>query len=129
MGTAYENFVQAEFPKRVYTLGDTPQESVLVRRGGGARGHEGVSLLDGQVLGNVGGALVGVNTVKFGTFPRIGTVWTIAHGLNSEALIVQAFDENKLLVNPNSIQIVDANTVVVSFGTSVSGTANIVALS
>ena len=138
--SAFEDFVQAELPKRGYLNSDVSQETVIIRRGPGPRQFDAVVLSEGQVLGKVGGVLVGVNV----TDTEIGggeplrkavlevttpaTTWTIPHGLGSENVIVQAFDATKFVIIPNAIQIVDEDTVQLTFNSAQAGTARVIFL-
>jgi hypothetical protein len=134
--SAFEDFVQVELPKRPYTNADSPQESVLVRRGPGPRQHVGVPIADGQVLGSVGGVLQGVPQSQGGgalrSFKLVITtpvmIWDVIHNLASEEVIIQAFDEDKYVIIPEAIQILDENTVRLTFNTAQSGVARVVFL-
>jgi hypothetical protein len=136
--SAFEDFVQQELPKRGYLNTDVSQETIIIRRGTGPRQFEAVTLSEGQVLAKVNGVLVGVNLNDSGLSGRLrkavltvttpSATWDIPHNLNSENVIVQAFDENKFVIIPNSIQIVDANTVELTFNTVQSGTARVIFL-
>jgi len=128
--SAFENFVQVELPKRPYTQADTADEDILVRRGPGPRQHVGVPLLDGQVLGKVGGVVQGVSNAALRSFklvvPLATSSWTIAHNLNSEEVIIQVFDETKKVIIPDVMQIIDANTIQIEFSTAQAGVARVV---
>jgi hypothetical protein len=130
--SAFETFIQLELPKRPYTETNTPQESVLVRRGPGPRQHVGVELTEGQVLGMVGGVLVGTTNFALRkyvlTVPVPSMTWTVPHNLASEDVIIQAFDENKFVIIPDTIQIVDTNTVQLTFSTAQAGVVRVVFL-
>lgn len=130
--SAFEDFIQIELPKRPYTNTDTAQESVLVRRGPGPRQHIGVELLDGQVVGKVGGVVQGVPNGAVRSFKLdvtvAATVWTVTHNLNSEEVIIQAFDENKFVIFPDTIQIIDSNTIRIEFNTAQVGVARVIFL-
>ncbi len=56
------------------------------------------------------------------------STWTIVHGLSSENVIVQIFDDAKFVIIPNSIQIVDDDTVEVTFNSPITGVARVVFL-
>lgn len=128
--SAFEDFVQVELPKRPYTNTDTNQEDVLVRRGPGPRQHVGVPIADGQVLGSVGGVIQGVSNAALRTFKLTVSVadatWIVQHNLGSEEVIIQAFDQDKYVIIPDSMQIVDANTIVISFNTAQTGVARVI---
>lgn len=139
--SAFEDFVQTELPKRPYLNTDVSQETVVIRRGAGPRQLAAVTFAEGQVLVMIGGVLVAKTIQEIlgspsGSLLRsyvlnvtvaAGT-WTITHNLNSENVIVQIFDENKFVMIPNSIQIIDANVVRVTFGTAATGIARVVFL-
>jgi len=55
------------------------------------------------------------------------TTWTIDHDLSAGTVNVQVYDANDLMVIPDEIEIVDANTVSVTFGSSVAGRAIVMA--
>ena len=138
--SAFEDFVQQELPKRGYLNTDVNQETVIVRRGPGPRQFAAVQLAEGQILGLVAGVLRGV----YVTDPGIGgdtivrkailtqstpsLTWTVTHNLGSENVIVQAFDENKFVIIPNTIQIVNNNTVSLTWNTAQVGVARVIFL-
>lgn len=126
--SAFETFIQVELPKRPYTEIDPSQENVLVRRGPGARQHVGVPLGVGQVLGSVGGVLQGVprlRTFKL-TVSAPNTTWIVQHNLASEEVIIQAFDESKYVIIPDTMRILDANTIIITFNSAQAGVARVV---
>ena len=51
---------------------------------------------------------------------------TITHGLGTEQIIIQVFDASLNVVDPQDINIVDANNVLLTFGSSFSGSVTIV---
>ncbi len=135
--SAFEDFIQTELPKRGYLNSDVPQESVIIRRGAGPRQFDAVTLTEGQVLAFVGGQLQPVSIsslVSSGLKKAILTVevasdtWDITHNLGYDDVIVQCFDENRFVLIPDSIQIVDANTVQVKFTNPQSGVARVIFL-
>lgn len=136
--SAFEDFVQQELPKRGYLNSDVAQETIIIRRGAGPRQFDAVTLGEGEVLAKVGGVLTSISISGLGAgsplrkaiLPVVEatTTWTIAHNLNSENVIVQAFDENKYVLIPDTIRIVDANTVELTFNTAQAGTARVVFL-
>ncbi len=135
--SAFDTFVQLELPKRPYLDTDPAAETVMVRRGAGPRQLAPVALAEGQVLAMVNGALVGTSVSSLsgaGVQKAVYTVtsalatWTIGHNLNSENLIVQAFDESKFVIIPSTIQIVSANTVQLTFNTPQAGVARVIFL-
>lgn len=134
--SAFEDFVQQELPKRGYLNSDPDQETIIVRRGMGPRQFDAVTLAEGEVLAMVGGVLQGTNVSAVGGGVRksITTVvspvptWTLTHNLGSENVIVQVFDTSKSVVIPQSIQIIDEDTVEITFGSAQAGVARIIFL-
>jgi len=135
--SAFEDFVQLELPKRPYLDTNPDEETVMVRRGPGPRQLQPVSIGEGEVLTKIGGVIVsstlsglGVNALRKAILPVTvaATTWTIAHNLNSENVIVQIFDNTKSVIIPNTIQIVDANTVIATFSTPATGVARVIFL-
>lgn len=132
--SAFEDFIQTELPKRGYLNSDVAQETIIVRRGAGPRQFDAVQLQEGQVLAFVNGQLTGTSASAFGVRKAIFTVdvaaatWTIQHNLGSENVIIQAFDESKFVIIPESMQVVDANTVELTFNTALTGVARIIFL-
>ena len=130
--SAFEDFVQNELPKRGYLNSDVSQETVIVRRGPGPRQFDAITLAEGQMLALVGGVLTGVAiTAPLRKYVQAFTsqvTWTVVHNLNSMNVIIQAFDELRFVMIPNTIQIVNANTVQLTFNTAQTGTARVVFL-
>lgn len=133
--SAFEDFVQLELPKRPYLNTDVAEETIMIRRGAGPRQLAGLALTDGQVLGKVGGVLTGVAVGEGATFRKYvqafavgATTWTITHSMASLNVIVQIVDSSGYVIIPNEIQIVDANTVTVTFNTTQTGTARLIFL-
>lgn len=54
------------------------------------------------------------------------TTWTIVHNLHSGTPIVQAFDNTNKTIIPDGIEIIDRDTVVITFGVAMSGRAVVV---
>lgn len=135
--SAFEDFIQTELPKRGYLNSDVPQESVIIRRGAGPRQFDAVTLSEGQVLAFVGGSLQPVSItslVSSGLKKAILTVstptevWEINHNLGYDDVIVQCFDDNNFVLIPDSIQIVSANMVRVTFTNPQQGVARVIFL-
>lgn len=138
--SAFEDFVQVELPKRPYLNTDAAQETIVVRRGVGPRQLSAITLADGELLTMVAGVLTPLSIQSilstFGggirrfvlTVPVATSTWVVTHNLNSENVIVQAFDENKFVIIPDSIQIVSANVVELKFNTPQVGVARVVFL-
>lgn len=132
--SAFEDFVQVELPKRGYLNQDPAQETIIVRRGPGPRQFDAITLEEGQVLGFVNGQLVGMQLAGAGIRKAVlpvtepSATWTVTHNFDSENAIVQTFDENKSVIFPESITIVDGDTIEIQFNSLQSGTARIVFL-
>lgn len=135
--SAFEDFVQTELPKRGYLNTDVPQESVIIRRGTGPRQFDAVTLTEGQVLAFIGGSLqpVSIGTlVSSGLKKAILTVteaaseWLIVHNLGYDDVIIQCFDDDRFVLYPDTMQIVDANTVRITFTTPQTGVARVIFL-
>lgn len=134
--SAFEDFVQLELPKRPYLNTDVAEETVIVRRGAGPRQLGAVTLTNGQVLGMVGGALVGTTVASLGNGVRkailnvtvADDLWEIEHNLDSTNVIVQIVDAAGFVIIPAEIQIVDSNNVTVLFNTPQTGTARVIFL-
>jgi hypothetical protein len=54
------------------------------------------------------------------------TTWTITHNLNNQHPLVQTYDVSHAMLIPQSIVGSDANTVVITFSTAITGYARIV---
>lgn len=54
------------------------------------------------------------------------TTWTITHNLNNQHPLVQTYDTSHAMLIPQSVVGSDANTVVITFSTSITGYARIV---
>lgn len=134
--SAFEDFVQTELPKRGYLSTDVATETIIIRRGAGPRQFDAVTLTEGQVLALVNGQLVGTNVSTVGggvrkavlTVSTATTLWTINHQLGSRNVIIQAFDNAGYVIIPDTIQVVDANNVRLTFASNQSGVARIIFL-
>jgi hypothetical protein len=134
--SAFEDFVQLELPKRPYLDSDVATETVIVRRGAGPRQLGAVTMSNGQVLGMVGGVVVGTTISALGmsvrkyilTVTTANTVWNVPHNLSSTNVIVQVVDSSGFVIIPKEIQIVDANNVQVTFNTAQTGTVRVIFL-
>ena len=129
--SAFTDFVQLELPKRPYIETDVSTESVIVRRGAGARQLQSVSLTDGEVLGMSGGTLQGLtaNTSTVDSTQHVqgvaATVWTITHNRNNRNAVVQIFDNNNDLVFANNVRL-NLNDIVIDLSLATSGYANVI---
>ena len=135
--SAFEDFIQTELPKRGYLNADVPQESIIIRRGAGPRQFDAVQLGEGQVLGYMNGQVQAVSVtslVASGMKKAILTVseaaagWVINHNLGYDDVIVQCFDASNFVLIPDSIQVVDLNTVRITFTNPQTGVARIIFL-
>ena len=134
--SAFEDFVQTELPKRGYLNSDVAQETVIVRRGAGPRQFDAITLTEGQVLALVNGQLAGVNVQAVGggvrkavlTVTQATETWELQHNLNSKEVIIQAFDPEGFVILPDTMQVVDENTVRITFNSALTGTARIIFL-
>lgn len=129
--SAFTDFIQVELPKRPYLENDVAQNSVIIRKGAGPRQLEGIKLLAGQILMNVGGTIQAVNLddVSGNTDNHLhvqeipSNAWSIAHAGGSENVLVQLWDENGKTFVPDEITINDGNTVTVSLASPAIGKA------
>ena len=135
--SAFEDFIQTELPKRGYLNSDVPQETVIIRRGSGPRQFDAITIGEGQVLGFQNGQLRAVSVtalVASGMKKAILTVsepsdlWIINHNLGYDDVIVQCFDENNFVLIPDTTQIVDMNTIRITFTNPQKGVARVIFL-
>ena len=72
-----------------------------------------------------GSGITGITIGSLATVKQAfeGTTWVVNHNLNTEAPLVQAYDQNDYQIIPQSIRINDFNTVTITFPNSVSGSA------
>jgi hypothetical protein len=72
-----------------------------------------------------GSGITGITIGSLATIKQAfeGTTWVVNHNLNTEAPLVQAYDQDDYQIIPQSIRINDENTVTIVFPTSVSGSA------
>ena len=77
-----------------------------------------------QFVGD-GSLLTGITIGSLSTVKQAfsGSTWVVEHNLNTEAPIVQAYDEDDYQIIPQSIRITDFNSVTLTFPTIVSGSA------
>lgn len=54
------------------------------------------------------------------------TVWTIPHGLASDQVLVQVYDEVGEFTIPDEIEITDITTVTIRFTSAMAGTAHLI---
>jgi hypothetical protein len=126
--SAFENFIQIEFPKRPFISTDPPLETVLVRRGIGPRELQPLTLADNQVVAKVGGVVVGLNISALGgvnklSFPvtTAASVWNINHPFNTTDVIMQVTDSSGFIIIPDTMQIVDQNNIQLNFAAPQAG--------
>lgn len=72
-----------------------------------------------------GSGITGITIGSLSTVKQAfeGTTWVVNHNLNTEAPLVQAYDQDDYQIIPQSIRINDFNTVTITFPNSVSGSA------
>ena len=82
------------------------------------------SVTAGTFIGD-GSQLTGISIGSLSTVKQAfeGTTWVVNHNLNTEAPLVQAYDGDDYQIIPQTIRINNANTVTITFATSVSGSA------
>ena len=82
------------------------------------------SVTAGSFIGD-GSGLTGISIGSLSTVKQAfeGTTWVVNHNLDTEAPLVQAYDGDDYQIIPQSIRINNANTVTITFATSVSGSA------
>jgi len=132
--SAFTDFIQLELPKRPYLEADVPQNSVIIRNGAGPRQLEGIQLLPGQIIMNIGGTVqaVALEDVTGNTDNYVETIetpsasWVLTHGGGTQNVLIQIYDENGKYVIPDDIEITDDNTVTVSFGSPAAGKAVVI---
>jgi hypothetical protein len=73
-----------------------------------------------------GGSGSGVSTPSGYTFTATEPMreWVIEHNKNSKNLMFHVFDENGFMFQPDSAQLVDDNTVTITFSSPQSGRVN-----
>jgi hypothetical protein len=134
MANLFETYIQTELPKRPFLPTDVPTESIIVRRGAGPRQLAGIKLEDGQVLGMVEGALVGIEANQGAQVDAVThdqteaqTTWTIVHNRNNANVLVSVYDASGVEVFPNT-KVATANNVVLDFTEAQIGKAQILFL-
>lgn len=142
MAGAFEAFVQQELPLRPFVPEDGAQETIAIRRGQGPRQMSFLQLEEGQVVVFKGGQIVGVPIKGLDSDGPIGGVrhfvadvavgeeqstWNLAHNLNSFNCVAQVYQMNEdgslQSVIPDSIKLMDTNTVELKFSTPIAGKA------
>ena len=129
--SAFTDFIQLELPKRPYLETDVPQNSVIIRNGAGPRQLDGIQLLPGQIIMNIGGTIQAValedvsgNTDNFVQLIETPAAqWTLTHGGGSENVFVGLYDTLGRLMVPDEVTIVDGDTITVDFSTPIDGKA------
>jgi hypothetical protein len=136
MATSFEEFIQLELPKRPFLQTDVPTESIIVRRGVGARQLDGVVLNDGDVLVKRNGVLVAESlsdnlvsaidsVVHVQTTPAI--TWTITHTKNNRNVVITLLDSAYQEMLADSVVVSNSN-IVFHFTEVQTGVANVVFL-
>lgn len=72
--------------------------------------------------GGGGGNAFGFNHVQ--TF--VSTIWTIVHSRQTLRANVQVWDENYELIIPESVKVIDGNTIQISFNQAMKGSATLI---
>ena len=129
MANAFEDFIQTEMPKRPFLPSDVEVESIIIRRGQGARQLAGLKLDEGQVLGMKDGTLQGVTGGSGSAVDALpfqqeeaATEWVITHNRNNVNVIVNVYDAEGKAFVPNNLTGA-ANTVTVTMLEAVAGRA------
>lgn len=128
MASPFESFVQLELGKRPFTAADGEEETILIRRGPGPRQLVLLDLAEGQFLGKVGGKLVGVPAPTGGGGGTAYThkqdvaaqSWAVQHDKDCEFFTVSVFLSGRLS-QPDEVEIVDGNNVLITFSVAVAG--------
>lgn len=134
MANAFESFVQLELGKRPYTTDSGTEETLLIRRGPGPRQLSYLTIAEGEVLGKIAGKLASVPQQSGGTQstiamfthkqPSASATWTVIHSKACSYFTLTAFDAStRKAVLPDEIEIVDDNTVIISFSMQLAGHA------
>lgn len=132
MASPFESFVQVELPKRPFLASDVEAESIIIRRGQGARQLAGIKLGEGQVLSMVGGQLQPVDLSQGAVLDAVvhqqseaATTWTITHNRNNVNVLVNVYDNTGNRFIPDSLQVA-ANSVTLGVNVAVAGHAVLV---
>lgn len=132
MASPFESFVQVELPKRPFLASDVEAESIIIRRGQGARQLAGIKLGEGQVLSMVGGQLQPVSLSQGAVLDAVvhqqseaATTWTITHNRNNVNVLVNVYDNTGNRFIPDSLQVA-ANAVTLGVNVAVAGHAVLV---
>lgn len=139
--STFEKLIQKELPLRPFVVIDGTTESLAIRRGIGPRQVQFIDIANGQVLSKVNNVLTPVNLPtgsgsgsgsarSFVLDVSVGspaTTWTLNHNLNSFNCSSQVYQDigngSYEWVLPNSITLVNSNTVVIVFATAIAGKA------
>ena len=132
MANAFEDFIQLELPKRPFLASDVDEESIIIRRGPGARALAGVKLAEGQVLGMKDGQLQGVaqesgnggSAVDAVTHVQeeAATSWVITHNRNNVNVVLNLYGDDGKAFEADEV-IVAANTVTITLLEAAAGRA------
>jgi hypothetical protein len=123
--SAFTDFIQIELPLRPYLANDVAANSVIVRQGTGPRQLSGIELTEGQIIMNIEGTLQAVllEDVAGSTDAYVhlqeaaSSTWEIEHNTNTELFVINVFEADGTVIVPDSITVIDADNVTVSFGT------------
>jgi hypothetical protein len=130
MANAFEDFIQLELPKRPFLASDVDEESIIVRRGQGARALAGVKLSEGQVLGMKDGQLQGVAQTGGGSavdaLPYVqeeeAVQWVITHNRNNVNVVLNLYGADGKAFEADEVEVA-ANTVTITLLEAAAGRA------
>lgn len=136
MANQFESFIQLELPKRPYLETDSPEESIIIRRGPGPRQLSGLPLAEGQTIAIIEGKLTAV-PYKGLDEPLVDGIkhsqevaaltWTITHGKANRNVVVSLFDTDYSEIISDTLVVSD-NDIVITFTEAQAGYANVVFL-
>lgn len=130
MANPFEDFIQTELPKRPFLASDVDEESIIVRRGQGARALAGVKLSEGQVLGMKDGQLQGVAQTGGGSavdaLPYVqeeeAVQWVITHNRNNVNVVLNLYGADGKAFEADEVEVA-ANTVTITLLEAAAGRA------
>lgn len=130
MANAFEDFIQLELPKRPFLASDVDEESIIVRRGQGARALAGVKLSEGQVLGMKDGQLQGIAQTGGGSavdaLPYVqeeeAVQWVITHNRNNVNVVLNLYGADGKAFEADEVEVA-ANTVTITLLEAAAGRA------
>ena len=118
-----------------YALADITNVATIGIGPTGPAGNDGAAGVAGPA-GATGAAGAAGETGAVGPAAEIfsaaftsSTLWTVVHGLGTTDVVWAAYDGNGEAIIPDTVDVVDANTVTMTFSVAVAGTAVIVGVS